>query len=269
MNLAVTHNEISLPVESYSEKVFKSPKVARIPEQSLLEFLVDQLSITFYKCGQSFSKNKSEEIQAKECIALAQNLKKELDNNYRWITIKELEIIFSEGIKDRYGEVYGLNIRTFLKWIEVFNTEYRNKELNDRKEIVKPKKKEEPTAQEKQLIVINGIFAAYEYYQENKQIEIGRIYVYEELYNLKLLPKHTPEYRNNIKIQAKKAIKEEIEIKSFARTQRVKNLIKGIYDPGEFRTKCKELILKEYFQKVIDNKQNFEEIIYTAYKKQK
>ena len=268
MNLAVTHNGLSLPVESYSEKVFQSPKVARIPEQSLLEFLIDQLSLTFYKCGQTFAKDNNQEIQAKECIAMAENLKQEIAKNYKWLTVKELEIIFSEGIKDRYGKSYGLNIRTFLRWIETFNTEHRNKELIDRKEVKKPKKEKELTAEEKQLIVINGIFRAFDYYNKHTQIALGRIYVYEELYSLKLLPKHTPEYKKTIKLQAQKAIKEEIETNVIGRTQRVKNIIKGIYDPGELNTKCKELILKEYFQKVIDSDQDFEQIIYNAYRQQ-
>lgn len=107
------------------------------------------------------------------------------------------------------------------------------------------------TQEEKDNLVYIGVLDCFAYYVQHKSIEAGKGYVYDYFYERKRLPKHTPEFRARIKELAQKEV--ERDIKSGGITTQVKDALSNI-QPSTIAVKCKEIILREYFEKIIKDK---------------
>lgn len=146
---------------------------------------------------------------------------------------------------------------------QLFNSEYVAKVLTRYKKWLREtryqnnlplqieKKKPEPTEVEKQKIIDSGIIDCFEEYKAHKKIPMGRVWVYDYLYEKKLLPAHTQKFREKIKRNAIKKFykKSEVEVD---RTKELKSVLKKIQTgKRELKVFCKVLVLEEYFNRLI------------------
>lgn len=150
-----------------------------------------------------------------------------------------------------------------VQHFQLFNSEYVAKVLTKYKNWLrvtrsnnnlplKPKKeKPELTDEEKQITVINGIVDCFEEFKASKEIPVGRVWVYDYLYENKKLPAHTVKFREKIRRNAIKQIhKEKDQIEKDGR--KIRSILRDIQSgKKKLKVKCKILVLKEYFSRLI------------------
>ncbi len=113
-------------------------------------------------------------------------------------------------------------------------TSYKQ-QLPQRKHLIeKPKLTEE----EKLIIVYAGIMNCFEEYQQTGEIPSGYGYAYEHFYALNKFPRHTPHFREKVRQRASMQLAKE----------------KQHQTDVNIKTKCKEIILSDFFDKLIENK---------------
>ena len=237
---------------SISEKAFNSPKIVKIPNIDLFEYITELLGQLFYKCGKTIS---GDELRVLRDAFLAS-----LNDNYKWITLKELEVIFDKGRKKEFGDYFGLNINTFEMWIESWDKKDRPKEMLSRK-FDAPIIEKKLTEQEEDKIMIEAIERAKDEFKKTGNLNAGAVGQYDWLdKNGKLLEAF------NMSENDFKAFKTRIykEVK-----ESTKNILKGLKSnnieekrqikqslldieknkSGEVISESKKEILKKYYSK--------------------
>ncbi len=159
-----------------------------------------------------------------------------------------------------------------VEHFQLFNAEYVAKVLTKYQEwlrstraannlpLSKPKKKQEMNDTEKELLIIGGVLECFEIFKVTKEIPVGKTYVYDFLYEKKLLPKHTTEFKSKIK---RKAIKEAYKSKAEAEDKRAfTKVLRDIQNKKNAQiVRCKNIILKTFFHQLIAQEKSLEEII--------
>ncbi len=239
--LSILHNKVSIPLVSLAEQRFHSPSIKALDDKNLTSTLYELIKLTYYKCGIK--------TNAEELSMLVVAFKEEL-TDYRYITIAELKKCFKSGYKEEYGKYYGLNVKTFIVWVEYYIKNERQIELNNRKK--QKVTNDVQTKEEKQYWINKGVLTCFDYFVENSTIKDGYIYVYDILYEVGLLPvdKETKDkvYKSaievmNYELNSKKAI-------SLSEKNDIKLTIERIKNPKDnlVINKCKEISLLRYFR---------------------
>lgn len=114
----------------------------------------------------------------------------------------------------------------------------------------KPEAPKEMSEDEKEQIVLLGIINCFEDYKVTKEIKTGYGYVYDYFFEKGNLPTHTKEFKEQIKNKAVLAL--EKEITALGITLQVKEQLEAMRDGLKgVKGKCKQIILSEYFDKLI------------------
>lgn len=67
-----------------------------------------------------------------ELVFQASELERELKDNYSYLTLEEVRIALENGVKKRYGDYYGLNVVTYIDWLDAYKkSDQRRKALED------------------------------------------------------------------------------------------------------------------------------------------
>ncbi len=174
------------------------------------------------------------------------------------LSLEEIDYAFK---LDRYGK-FGDPTEHY----QLFNAEFVGKVLNRYKNWVqqyrfdnriptaKLPEKKELTSEEKETIVVTGVLNFFDEFKENRHIPPGRLYVYDYLFEKKLLPPHTPEFKEKIR---RSAIKHLSKSETPDRKKRkdlkatLKEIQSGDKNQSRLKLKCKELVLKYYFNSLI------------------
>lgn len=161
-----------------------------------------------------------------------------------------------------------------VEHFQLFNSEYVAKVLTKYKHWLretrsnnnlplsaKKESKPELSDQEKLITVINGVIDCFEEFKISKSIPVGRIWVYDFLYENKNLPVHTLQFRNKINRNAIKQLHSERNDPD-RDGRKIREVLRQIQTGNKkLKIKCKELVLKEYFSRLIaQNKEIAEEL---------
>lgn len=169
-------NELKIEFVSLPEKRFKSPAVSSVNsvnELSFLGFLYMLITKTFIKCGQPIEADKVEVI-----VGL---FAEEILDDFPRITIKEIEKAFKDGYKGHYGKYYGLNVLTFISWIDFFVKNVRNKELLKLKPIDESDALPELSESAIKEILVNGCIRCFNEFKEDGSLPIASGHIYKFL----------------------------------------------------------------------------------------
>lgn len=120
-------------------------------------------------------------------------------------------------------------------------------------------KRNELSEEEKKKQVTNGIIRVFNEYLQTSQIDFGTEYVYDELFELKLLPQEKKYRLEKLKIAQKKIKSETVR---GINKQSLKDIMKGNYI-GDISL-AKRLIISEYFDKLIQEEKNISNILNKA-----
>lgn len=186
---------------------------------------------------------------------------------FKNLSLEEIDYAFK---MERYGM-----LEPKSEHYQLFNAEYVSEILNKYKKfrhkvrvqldlpIAKIEKPKELSEEDKEFIVINGVLNCFENFKQTKSIEIGSLYVYDYLFELGALPFHSKRFKSKIK---RKAIREIYKSRNNFSSIKDKRLVKNILisiqnNENPVRTKCQELILIEFFSRVINTNQSFTDLL--------
>ena len=130
-----------------------------------------------------------------------------------------------------------------------------------------PKEKDNISDEDKELIVIQGVLSDFENYKQNSKIEDGRPYVYDYLYEIGAFPKHDEPFRKGILERAKAEYLEDLERdkKNSSNLKRVKHINQIInqvtQDKHPLKTKSKQIILRDFYDSVIEKGQKYSDVL--------
>ena len=125
--------------------------------------------------------------------------------------------------------------------------------------------------QEKENIELEGCLQAFEDYRQTARLDPGRIYTYNVLYDLGLLPVHTKDFKAKIYQRAKdKALERAKTIKQEARgdkikraeSQRIIDRINSGEEDGILKNALKEIVLKDFFRSLIINGKELKHLLF-------
>lgn len=246
----------SVQLKGLSEQLFHSPKVINLNVKKAVEQILDLITKTAYKSGQNVYKTDLGQSRAAQELMLAKTLYDEicLDqmNAYRWITLREMQIAFNQGLKGRYGEYFGLNIKTFCQWMDGFKEKDRNDEM------AKLKKNEtqvKPLQINRQIDHVKAVQDEFKAYKETGTLSITfPIAYYGWLVKSGHLKQPDKAERTRIYNEQKALAKEKAD-----KDNQIKRLIdrtvKAIM-PSEttIQNRCKAYVIKRWFDKSITDK---------------
>ena len=242
-NIVVAKFGIDFPLKSLAEVRFNSPSVQNIPETPLIKFIVTIIGKTFLKCGQTVSTDE---------LNLISSLFKEELVMFPYITTVEIEKAFSNGYKEKYGKYYGLNVKTFIGWLDGYIKNERNDDLNS----LKPKKevvKNAISPDEAKKLISSGMKKCINHWSENNSILDGYVnFLYDVLFDDGYLPKDY-ETKNKFIADAKTVLEFEVANKK-AKTRdehlEIKEIKNAINKPKStiVINKAKELIVCKFMR---------------------
>ncbi len=98
-----------VPVLPVSEAV-ATVKIKQIPE--IYNPLVVLIGYIYLLRGQK--------PDTEELVFQASELERELKDNYSYLTLEEVRIALENGVKKRYGEYFGLNVVSYIEWLDAY-----------------------------------------------------------------------------------------------------------------------------------------------------
>lgn len=200
-----------------------------------------------------------------------QDIARLIVTRFKNMSFEEMEYAFA---LERYGM---LGEKT--KHYQLFNAEYVSsvflkykKWLSDIRYTnniplaIVDKEIKEISEEEKLKIVIDGVKDCVLNFTLTGKIDDGRVkYVYDFLYELGLLPKHTQGYKEKINRKAKSELISNVP-QSRSEFKLLKKILKTSNNHEKIKIKCCEIVLKEYFSKLIYTKKDFNKILDNAIK---
>lgn len=209
----------------------------------------------FTESGQPISKAEAE--------MLGNSLIKEAMTYFKGLKCEEIALALSLGIRGKWGDYYGLNIKTF----HFFMREYRV--CNERAraiEALQPQKKIQLTSkimteEDKQKIIIEGVIAQFVEYKKNKNaILYVATYDWLDRHGFINLTKERKRDMYYLAIETlKKQMADEVgygrEYKNYCF-----NLTQ--WQHPDAVVEAKKIALKEYFDSLIELDQNISELIF-------
>ena len=183
-----------------------------------------------------------------------QDIRDMVISRYQNLSLEEIDYAFK---MERYGAL-GEKTQHF----QLFNADYVSTVLNKYKAWLKEMrvannlklsaaKKDEsgPSETEKQFLIVNGIIDCFENFQATKEIEVGRLWIYDHFYEKGHLPHHGKRFREKIR---RKAVKSIYKLSNVDKADReLQRVIKKIQQgENDVRSKSKEIVLRTFFSKV-------------------
>lgn len=114
-----------------------NPKIKFMGDSEVRDGLIDTLALVIWESGFKFSQDP--ELDAKEQKTLINYMIEVIRVEYSNLSLEEIKIALLKGVRNKYGDVYGLNVRMMCIWLDAF--------IEDKKQIMltlpKPKKEEE------------------------------------------------------------------------------------------------------------------------------
>jgi len=242
------------------------PKICDLPsdeesENLFLNALKNLIIKTYADCGQVLN-NESyvvDGVEIKPIKFQIQELSKDIDKNFNKLTVEELYIAFSEGVRGIYGEFYGLNNVTYFKWLKSYKeSETRRNALFELNKLREPVKLELPQKQYSnseiyELNKANIIDFYYNYFLKEKEcITFPYSLIYKTLDCCKII-----NYSVNERIEMYK--KAQFVLESKLRNERAKGTIKAskmefeikeIQEPKSQKViiKAQEMLVLKFFE---------------------
>ena len=132
---------------------------------------------------------------------------------------------------------------------------------------IDPEKKALPQKEisdnEKVMIFLVGLMNDFEHYKAHKSLQLAAFRHYLPLFYLGLLPEHTEEFKAQITLRAKEALRREMQAMTDIRERRtIKQIIEGqMDDAGRLKGIGREIILCDFFDSIITEGKDLSQMI--------
>ena len=188
---------------------------------------------------------------------------------YKSLSIDELYYAFK---MERYGNLVSKikDMPNITKHYQSFDCAYistvfdkyrswKQKQMIEHNIHKKPEPMPSKTETEKQYWINRGVSTCLDYFEKHRHIEIGKVFVYEILYDDGYLSKD-PEYKRRMYSEAQEVLRFEYSDKRASSKQEkieIKNTLAGIEQKanGKVISKAKELVLNSFFRELTADKE--------------
>jgi hypothetical protein len=204
------------------------------------------------------------------------NLLNECRMSFYNLTLDELQAAIHNGVRGKYGEVFGLSVIGVTKWLASYMTAMERQEGKKQLEKLKEEAKPEPTADEKFTTGKELSVTLFEKFKKSGQFDRTLLAVYEFCKYYDLIDK---DYRKGIYKEAVELLVKLSEIESGLSTDLFKrrrlnaelellkeNIQKDILTVDQHNDvlrSAKLIALKNWFNDLIIEETNFDELIET------
>ena len=113
------------------------------------------LQTTYFNCGQVLS--------SEDAIPVLDSIVPDIKNYFSSLTIEEVKVAFKRGLLKDYGDYFGLNPKTFLGWLKSYMASANRAEVKTK---IKMHNEEQLTEEEKEKIVVDGVYKCWEEFKE-------------------------------------------------------------------------------------------------------
>jgi len=232
-------------------QAYYGTRLADIPVNDALKKILQIVNKAYFELGKSPSGSTKEE-RKKLMMTMAKLILNDARLYFQKITIDEIEMAVKRGIRNEFGEFYGLNVIAVHKFIEGFIESEERKAALERQrrfvELLKPPP--EPTAEEIAQKMAEGFeFCRNEYYQTKCIRDYGNVNYHYAVINgwINL----TGDEKWDLYHQAEKLVKVEMlqEATTFHQFASWQSQADPADDARVVR-KAKDLALKQYFDKL-------------------
>ena len=182
-------------------------------------------------------------------------------SNYTFGEIREaFKMLIKGDFKEDIKEVYNKLDCILVGKVMLAYDKEKDRIISGYYEKVKSKvlefeeKDNELSESEKEAIVKEGVIECFEFFVKNKKIEPCKAYIFDYLWERKLLVHFTKEDRNQKLEKARKVLKaQKIKTAKVSEYRQVLNRVKEVSIAGDIAL-AKEYVLVEYFQQLINDK---------------
>ena len=182
-------------------------------------------------------------------------------SNYTFGEIREaFKMLIKGDFKEDIKEVYNKLDCILVGKVMLAYDKEKDRIISGYYEKVKSKvleleeKDNELSESEKEAIVKEGLIECFEFFVKNKKIEPCKAYIFDYLWERKLLVHFTNEDRNQKLEKARKVLKaQKIKTAKVSEYRQVLNRVKEVSIAGDIAL-AKEYVLVEYFQQLINDK---------------
>lgn len=230
------------------EKALRSSRIMDEKPNIVYNFLNALVIKVFIIAGQAIDDDELLDFTVSE-------LQKDVTTRYKGLTLQEIEIALTNGVKGDYGEYYGLNIKSFNKFLNEYTfSEERGKAIESRMTRVPPAKqlstKGSITVEENKRIAYNNALDLFEEYKETKECPDHGNVTYNYLDRLGVIQINDKE-KWQIFNEAKACREKERKIQG--KTMNISNVIEQQQEGGIVIAYAKKIALKRYFRGLMEN----------------
>jgi hypothetical protein len=225
-------------------------KIIKQDDEILNEFIAEQVESLFLFSGQTPLKD--------DVLLICREIIKDLQMRYKYLTLKEIEYCFAAGIREQYGEYYGINVKTISKWLRTYyNSDDRREAMQ---KIVFPEK---TAALLPEYKISNGEITVkrWEQFKVHGFVRDANNTAYNYLDSKKLIP-FTVQEKNEMMDQAEKELRNEAKT-SAKNIFQVGEIIDKIEDEGNeiIKRRAKRIAVNAFFARLVDGKTDLTELL--------
>lgn len=242
---------------SFARKVSGFLKLSEYREKSEKQLLGTGLSLLFTRIPNLLGiKDQISQINKDD-------IKEMLFMRFKNLSLEEIDYAFK---LDRFG-AFGETTEHF----QLFNSVYVAKVLEKYKKwltrtrfdnnipLHQSSKGQELSQEDKDRIVRDGIVRCFNDFSVTHKLEDGKSWIYEHLFELGVLPEHTPEFRERMFRKARKKMYKQRKSNPLDRSlkTRLRAIQNGKY---KLRTEIRYLILENYFRYLISQRKHISDV---------
>jgi hypothetical protein len=204
------------------------------------------------------------------------NLMNECRMSFYNLTLDELQAAIHNGVRGKYGEVFGLSVIGVTKWLASYMTAMERQEGKKQLEKLKEENKPEPTADEKFTTGKELSVTLFERFKKSSKFDRTVLAVYEFCKQYDLIDK---DYRKGIYKEALDLLVKAKELEAnlcmdFRKRIRLKEDLELLKDntsndgvttdqDNDVKRVGKQIALKNWFNDLMIEETNFDELIET------
>lgn len=101
-------------------------RIKEVEQDDIEDRIVNIIQTTFFEYGRRKPIDEHEiEAQKQDDLVLSFTLIKDLQRDFKFLTIKDVENAFSMGVRGEFGKIIGVNVRTFYQWLKEYDERRR------------------------------------------------------------------------------------------------------------------------------------------------
>lgn len=123
-------------------------RIKEVDQDTIEDRIVNIIQKTFLESGRRRPIDQAEvEAQQQDDFFLSITLIKDLQRDFKFLTIQDVDNAFSMGVRGEFGKFHGINIKTFYEWLKSYDERRRQviklfeQKKNQTKMIEAPKRK--------------------------------------------------------------------------------------------------------------------------------